>query len=650
MKKDGKKKKLLFQSDFSLMKTGFGRNARALLSYLHKTGKYEILHYCCGIQHSHVKLDKTPWKSIGALPDDEKEKKRAAKGDPSQERAISYGSYYIDAVVRDFKPDVYIAVQDIWGVDFAVPKKWFNKTTSCIWTTLDSLPILPSAVKTAKKVKNYWIWSGFATKELLKLGHDHVQTLRGAIECRHFKKLDDRDKLRKKFDLTDYFVIGFVFRNQLRKSVPNLLEGYSIFKKDNPEVKTKLLLHTFFQEGWGIMKLAKEYNIPAEDIVTTYVCSKCMSYEVLPYTKEGLDCDKCDAKKSVGTTNIGTGVSESKLNEIYNLMDVYCHPFTSGGQEIPIQEAKLTELITLVTNYSCGEDSCVKEAASLPLDWSEYREQGTEFRKASTSPQSICDQLQNVYDMPEEQKAEMGIQAREWVLSNFDTSVIGKTIADFIDDAPFVDESAFEEEEEVADPNAEVDDNIKKDSDWLVSAYHNILKMYHVDEDDDGHKYWMKLLDVNKANRSSIKGYFCKTATENIHAAKRNPGEKADGFMDETVDEDDEGRRIIMVVPESAGDIYMATSLFPSIKRLYPDHNLYFACKEAYKDIILGNPNVHKWIPYLSAMEDELWLEGSGDHKGWFEVAYLPYVVTQRITTYHHNNNKDKLDFELCIS
>jgi glycosyltransferase involved in cell wall biosynthesis len=648
--KNGRKKKLLFQSDFSLMKTGFGRNARALLSHLHKTGKYDILHYCCGIQHSHAKLEKTPWKSIGALPDDEGEKKRAAKGDPSQERAINYGSYYIDKMVKDFKPDVYIAVQDIWGVDFAVPKKWFNKITSCIWTTLDSLPILPSAVKTAKKVKNYWIWSDFATKELRKLGHSHVNTLRGAIDCKHFKKLDNRDELRKKFDLTDSFVIGFVFRNQLRKSVPNLLEGYSMFKKNNPGVKTKLLLHTFFQEGWGIMKLAKEYNIPAEDIVTTYVCSKCMSYKVLPYTKEGLDCDKCDTKKAVGTTNIGTGVSEAQLNEVYNLMDVYCHPFTSGGQEIPIQEAKLTGLVTLVTNYSCGEDSCVEEAASLPLDWSEYREQGTEFRKASTKPQSIRDQLQKVYDMPKEQKADMGDKARKWVLSNFDTSVVGKTISDFIDESPFVDESSFEEEEEVADPNAEVDSGIEKDSDWLVSVYHNMLKMYHVDEDDDGHKYWMKMLDANKADRPKVKEYFRRTAIENINAAKRNPGEKADSFMDDIVDEDDEGRRIVMVVPESAGDIYMATSLFPSIKRLYPNYNLYFSCKESYKDIILGNPNVHKWIPYLSAMEDELWLEGRGDHKGWFEVAYLPYVVTQRITTYHHNDNKDKLDLELCTS
>ena len=70
-------------------------------------------------------------------------------------------------------------------------------------------------------------------------------------------------------------------------------------------------------------------------------------------------------------------------------MDVYCHPFTSGGQEIPVQEAKLTELITLVTNYSCGEDNCTVESGGLPLEWSEYREPGTQFIKASTKPLSI---------------------------------------------------------------------------------------------------------------------------------------------------------------------------------------------------------------------------------------------------------------------
>ena len=74
-------------------------------------------------------------------------------------------------------------------------------------------------------------------------------------------------------------------------------------------------------------------------------------------------------------------------------MDVYCHPFTSGGQEIPIQEAKLTELITLVTNYSCGEDNCTPQSGGLPLEWNEYREPGTQFIKASTIPSSISKQL-----------------------------------------------------------------------------------------------------------------------------------------------------------------------------------------------------------------------------------------------------------------
>ena len=626
------------------MKTGFGRNARTLLSHLHKTGKYEILHYCCGIQHKHIQLSKTPWKSIGCMPEDENERKRASKGDPATERAINYGSYYLDKVVNDFKPDVYIAVQDIWGVDFAVSKKWFNKTTSCIWTTLDSLPILPSAVKTAKKVENYWIWSDFATKELRKLGHDHVLTLRGAVDCKHFKRLDERTGFRKKFNLDDHFIVGFVFRNQLRKSVPNLLEGYSMFKKNNPKAKTKLLLHTYFQEGWGIMKLAKEYNVPKEDIITTYVCKKCKNYKVSEYTKENLKCDFCGAESSVNTTNIGNGVSESQLNEIYNLMDVYCHPFTSGGQEIPIQEAKLAELVTLVTNYSCGEDSCVEEAASLPLDWSEYREQGTEFRKASTKPDSIRDQLQKVFDMSEDERSKIGKTGRKWVLKNFDTPVIAKWISDFIESAPFVEDDAFNEEEELADPRAEMPKGIKNDGEWLIQAYHRILKMYHVDEDDDGHKYWMARLESQKHSREHVEQFFRQTAAENIRKSEKNNFESL-------LDEDDQGKRILMVIPESAGDVYMATSLFPSIKRLYPDYNFYFSCKSQFKDILAGNPYVHKFLPYDIRMENLHFLEGEGAHEGWFEIAFLPFVTTQRQFTYHHNDSKEIIDFDLkCIS
>ena len=117
-------------------------------------------------------------------------------------------------------------------------------------------------------------------------------------------------------------------------------------------------------------------------------------------------------------------------------MDVYCHPFTSGGQEIPIQEAKLTELITLVTSYSCGEDSCEEGSESIPLDWSEYREPQTEFIKASTCPISIAASIDTVYSMEATEKREKEKKGRQWALDNFSVEVIGKFFEDFIDNAP----------------------------------------------------------------------------------------------------------------------------------------------------------------------------------------------------------------------
>ena len=38
-----KKKKILFHSNHSKAFTGFGKNCKNVLTYLHKTGKYEII-------------------------------------------------------------------------------------------------------------------------------------------------------------------------------------------------------------------------------------------------------------------------------------------------------------------------------------------------------------------------------------------------------------------------------------------------------------------------------------------------------------------------------------------------------------------------------------------------------------------------------
>ncbi|MAF25104.1 hypothetical protein CL634_05965 [bacterium] len=655
--KNGRKKKILYHSDFSLLKTGFGRAARLILTHLYNTNKYEIVHFCCGLPSSHPEFPRLPWKSIGALPTDIKANE-AIQRDPKLAQLASYGANTIDKVMKEETPDVYIGVQDIWGCDFVTQKGWFNPSNMAIWTTLDSLPILPMAVKAASDSKHFWCWSDFATKSLHDLGHKHVKTLRGPLDRSNYYKLDNltRSNNRKKFGIAeDAFIVGFVFRNQLRKSVPNLLEGYKKFLDDNPELSkrgSKLLLHTNFSEGWNIHRLANEAGVDKQDILTTYCCFDCGSYGIHTFEGQQQKCPYCNKEKSYSTTGIQAGVTEEQLNEVYNFMDVYCHPFTSGGQEIPIQEAKLTELITLVTNYSCGVDSCTEEACSLPLDWSKYREHGTEFIKASTLASSIAEQLTAVYKMPVEKRKEIGARARQWVIDYFSIDKIGKTMEEFIDTASYVDKDIYNVKSK-KNPQAEIDPSLQ-DKEWLFSMYKKILDM-NVDEKDAGHLYWMGELGKNTA-RENVETFFRETAKKDLKEVES---------IDDLWDKEEEGKKILYVIPESAGDVFLATGLFDSLKEQYPDYKLYVATRPQFVSIMEGNPHVHKVIEYDPRMETIHLMEGWGsrptedivyvegipqrdvsNHEGYFDICFLSHVNTQRISCYTHNG-LDKIAFDI---
>lgn len=431
-------KKILIHSNNTKAFTGFGKHTKNIMRYLQATNKYEIIEFANGTTWGDPQMDLRPWKAQGSLPND-----RATindlKTNPEKSRAAAYGCEMIDEAIKEYKPDIYLGIEDIWGFTNYWKKPWWNKINHMIWTTLDSQPILPLAMEAAPETKNFHVWASFAERDMVKAGQGHVKTLHGTVNTEDFNRFteEDRKRLRSRFGLSDEFIVGFVFRNQLRKSVPNLLEGFKIFKKDCP--KAKLLLHTHWIEGWDIPRLIEEKEIDPKDILTTYFCSECKNYDIRPYSGQEQNCRFCGAKKTVNTTNVKQGVDEEQLNQIYNLMDVYCHPFTSGGMEIPIFEAKLTGLITLVTSYSCGEDSCTSESGSFPLDWSEYREPGTQFIKASTYPSSIAKQLKKVWNMDPNKRSQIGWKARKWVEDNYSTEVVGKKLEEILDKMPEID-------------------------------------------------------------------------------------------------------------------------------------------------------------------------------------------------------------------
>ena len=620
-----KKKTVLIHSNFTRAFTGFGKNKKNIMRYLYDTGKYNLIELANGIEWEAPSTKLLPWTCRGSLPRPQEMQGLTTE----QQREQGYGSKLVDRAIKEFKPDVYIGMEDIWAFNGYHTKPWWNKVNTMIWTTLDSLPILPQAIEYAPKIKNYYVWASFAEKAMNELGYNNVKTLRGSLDKNNFYKLSDdkRDALRKNNGLSDEFIVGFVFRNQLRKSVPNILEGFKQFKEANPTSKARLLLHTHWSEGWDIQRLLKEKSIDHSDILTTYVCNKCGTYHISPFKGQEHKCSSCGTEKSVNTTNTGRGVSDAQLNEVYNLMDVYCHPFTSGGQEIPIQEAKLTELITLVTNYSCGEDCCTEESGGLPLDWTEYREPGTQFIKASTSPESICSQLSKVHAMTEQERDDWGKKSRQWTVENFSIEVIGKQLEDIIDEMPPV-EYDYETSHMEFNPDYQPTGNYASNEEFIIDIYKNILKD-DVDQNSQGFKHWMTKLQQGQSYQEVL-NYF-------KHVAVREKQKSQIPSMESLLAKEGKAKKIAIVIPQSEVDVLLINSLLKNFKSQYKKHDLYVFTNPQYYPYIDDNPAVYKLMPYNPSIENQLVMEGCSDHGGYFDMTFYPHATTQKSLCYLHN-------------
>ena len=632
------KKKILFLSNHHRKFTGFGKNLKNILTFLYKTGKYEIVEGANGMVRGDANFENcSPWKVVGTLPNDPQRLEQLNK-DPTLAQKASYGHETIDQLIEEEKPDIFIGIEDYWAFSGFTKKPWWNKINCMIWTTLDSIPIFAEAIHDAKDVRHFYSWASFGAAELQRMGHKHVRHLRGSISDSEFYKLGD-DKLkpiRSKFKLENSFIVGFVFRNQLRKTVPALLDGIKLLNDQNPHNNLKLLLHTNWKEGWDIKSLMSERGIPDEQVLTTYICTKCKDYSINHFVGHDVNCPSCGAEKAVNTVSITDGVFDYQLNEIYNVMDVYVHPFTSGGQEIPVQEAMLTETPSACTNYSCGMDFCTEESGGIPLAWTEFVEFPTRFKKASTCPTSIAEAIQTVKDWSPEDYCARGKKSREFILNNYSTEVVGAKLEEILDNMPEMDYD-FTFNKSKMNPHYVPPDDAD-DSTFVKLLYSNLLKT-DVTDTDEGYLHWMHRLQTD-LKRPDVFNYFKGVATaHNAEIQQKN-------FNFESVlDDDDEGRRIAIVLKNEAASALICSYFFKDISEQYPDHNIYLFA-ETPPNLLMGNRFIHKILPLYPCITDIEFLEGGPNHKRFFNIAYMPHLENSLLKNYAHND-LDKAS--LCI-
>jgi glycosyltransferase involved in cell wall biosynthesis len=637
-----RKKRVLFLTDYAGAFTGFGKQCKLLLSYLYSTNKYEIINVAQGVPKSGPQLEKYPWVTEGVIPTDPQQIQKINQ-DPNLARNAAYGALEIENYVKKHKPDIIFSINDTWGSQFVVDMKFFEKIPTICWNTFDSLPLLPDTIQKAPKIKHYWTWSDFARKEFHKHGFTHVKNQYPLVNTKNFYKLPDFKilEIKARYGIPqDAFIIGFVFRNQLRKLINTQIEAYALFKKHNPEIKnTFLYTHTHYGEGWDIHRLCQQYGVDPKEVLCTYVCKETKEYFIGPF--HGQDVENPRTKrKTLITPNVNFGITDEQLNEIYNIFSLYSHPATSGACELPCMEAALTEKIITTSSYSFGEDIIEFNKGSIDIKYTFYTEHGTQFLKSQPSAYELSRIFKKVYEMKPQTKRQMELNSRQWALDNYSIDVNGKKIEEFIDQFDLLDDTCFDFEENkiLANPEAVIplnDDN----REWIKSLYKLILARDITDE-DEGLQHWLHKLSQN-VPKDQIENYFRSVATEEL-----SKNQKFD--LSSLFGEEGDFKKVLVVQPESIGDIFLLTATFESLRSRYPvdKYKIYIATKPEYKDLIEGNPFIDKWIPYHPAMESIILMEGNDQNKGYCDIVYYPYFSTQRLLDYMHNGI-DKIDLEL---
>ena len=639
-----RKKTIAFHSNSSKLFTGFGRVTRTLLRYLFKTGKYELIECANGLPFEDANTKRMPWICHGTMPSPEEQAKIMSIPDHGQRehqsRAASYGYHGIDTIINKYKPDIWVGAEDVWAFPEFEKKDWFNKLNPILWTTLDSLPTIQSAIDLAPVFKNYYVWASFAEEDFKRMGYNHVKTLHGCIDPEPFFNIgaEKKKELRNKFGISnESVIIGLISRNQLRKGFPHLIFALKELRERNPNTDYKLLLHTSFREGFDIPKLAAESGILPDCIYTTYFCRQCKEFEVKPFVGHDLDCKFCGVKNTVNTVDIQHAVSDEQLNLVYNLMDVACLPLTSGGLEFFCLESKLCEIPLLVTNYSCATDAVKENSGGFPLDWVPDVEMGSNFTKSRTKISSIVEKVEWLTSLTKEEREKIGKQGRQYVLDNYSIDVIGKKWEEIFDSLPEKDWDAPENQQKPKNLSY-VPPNGLSPEDFAINL---LTEMMHekVDKNTSHVKNWAAHLKKSNDYQGVYK-HFVNLAHQFNANLNNKPVDLA-----ELLDKDDEGRRIAIILEQSAGDALILNSLLNQFKALYPEYNLYFFTRPEFFDLLEAHPAIHKLLPYWPILDNIFFLEGNGLHEGYFKAAFYPAATTQKFCAMHHNDLEHRAEW-----
>ena len=276
----------------------------------------------------------------------------------------AYGQDSVFPVIQHFKPDVVIAINDIWGLyhfNFLKDRKAFlflpylAVDSECFPIEIPAQrPDLPKintmeCIGASNKVVVFTNWAKNTINHSAKIvlenrEFNNIEVIPHGVDTSMFRPLENRDELREKFfglkpnDGT--IIIGTIQRNQPRKRLDAIFQTLAILKKKYSTSYKKILCHFHCamddKAGWNLPWLARYYDV----------------------------VDMCVFDDKLRP---GFGIPVQILNEIINCYDLHLCLTNSEGWGLPILETMAAGVPNVISDYSAHGDWAAPAALKVKL-------------------------------------------------------------------------------------------------------------------------------------------------------------------------------------------------------------------------------------------------------------------------------------------
>ncbi len=427
--------KILFESEASHSKSGFGKYYHEVISRLHAMDKYEIAEFASYGLVGDKETHDIPWRYYpnSVLGDDPRMEQYASS------KTHEFGGWRFDQVILDFKPDIVIGCRDPWQMlhhEKSPGRPYFHRV---VMPTVDSEPQRPEWLhdfSSADAVFAYNEWGLGVLKTAADNTVNAVAAAPPATDPDVYRPLDKK-AVRNKYGVRDdILVVGSVMRNQKRKLIPDLLEAFrELLDMSEGDIadSTYLYLHTSYpdKQGWNLPSLLNHYGI-ASKVLFTYKCQKCGHAFASFFNDMMCVCVSCNQLACM-MTSPNNGVSGEELVEIYNLFNVYVQYAKAAGHEMPIPEAASCGVYPMAMD-TCAMVDVIRKCGGQPLKVKKhYLEMETHAYRSYPDNKFTAKKLHGFLKQPVEMQYGCGTKARQTYMKNYGWDKTAKIWADYFD-------------------------------------------------------------------------------------------------------------------------------------------------------------------------------------------------------------------------